>query len=310
MQTEEKPWGSLWARLGAWFVDSLIVGAVGALIGLVAFDALAGVGAEGRLIGLAISILYYGLLGSRLGGGQTLGLRLFRLRIVSLDGRLLSVGRACLRGGVLVLPFIFNGLLLTRASLASYLCGLFAAVAVGGVALAQICLVIFNRPSRRLLHDLIAQSAIVKAGREPIPASLPRNLRLAVAACLLIPLAAVLVLQTLFERARSQLEPAMAAVQALPEIMSAGVAENHFVLKTVGRPAVESDSLVVTARVRNWPADENAEARRIAEAAHAAYRLPPGETLTVVVVRGYDIGISSFWNKFRVNLPAAGSAGR
>ena len=54
-------------------------------------------GEQGVFVGLAISMVYYGLLHSRFGHGQTLGKELLRLRVVRPDGKLLSLDRSLFR---------------------------------------------------------------------------------------------------------------------------------------------------------------------------------------------------------------------
>jgi TonB family protein len=301
--TEQVPWAGLWTRIGACIVDGLIIGVVGFLVGAIAFETLASIGDAARLIGLGISVLYFGLMGSRLGGGQTIGMRLFRLQIVDLAGRSLSLGPACLRAFVLVLPFVLNGMMLSGSSSVTQIFGLVAAVAIFGVVLAQVCLLFFNRPSRRLLHDLIAKSVVVRAGCAPLAAPSTRAIQIAVVVCLLIPLVPVLLLPSLSRSLEARLQPSLAAVQGLPGVMSASVIENETVSKAAGAPAVKSRALVVTARLQQWPADEQTEAARIAVAARSAYNLQAGQTLTIILRRGYDIGIASSWRSYVANFP-------
>ena len=79
------------------------------LLGWAAFDAFAALGSWGRLVGFAVAWPYFGVMNSRLGGGQTLGKRLLGLRTVSLDGALLSPARGFLRSAVVSLPWFLNG---------------------------------------------------------------------------------------------------------------------------------------------------------------------------------------------------------
>ena len=50
------------------------------------FDRLAALGSLGRLIGGAIALAYFALMNSELGGGQTFGKRLVKIRVVQANG--------------------------------------------------------------------------------------------------------------------------------------------------------------------------------------------------------------------------------
>jgi len=63
-----------WRRLFAFCLDGLFLGAFGAWLGLLAYDRLAALGDWGRVVGFAISLVYFGAMGSELSGGQTLGI--------------------------------------------------------------------------------------------------------------------------------------------------------------------------------------------------------------------------------------------
>ena len=74
------------------------------------------------LVGLVISLTYYGLLQSALGRGQTLGKRLLRIEVIGVDGAHLSIGRAVLRSlflALIVYPGLYASLLATGAGLFS-----------------------------------------------------------------------------------------------------------------------------------------------------------------------------------------------
>jgi uncharacterized RDD family membrane protein YckC len=95
---------------------------------------------------------------SRLAGGQTVGKRVLKIRTQRVDGTLLSVPRAFARYAVWGVPF-FVGALLPEAVLATI------ALAVSWLAIAAM--VLFNRRTRRTVHDYAVDSWVV-------PASAPR----------------------------------------------------------------------------------------------------------------------------------------
>lgn len=305
-QTEQAPWAGFWPRVGALLVDSLVIGAAGALLGAAAFDALAALGETGRLIGLAMSILYFGALQSRLGGGQTLGMKLFRLQVRALNGDLLNVGPACLRALVLILPFMLNGISLKTSGI-TMVFGVVALSAVFGLSLAQLYLLIFNRPSRRLLHDFVAGSVVVKAGGEPLVVSAARKHRIGAIVCLVLPLPVLALAAALPKPGfAKRLLPPATAVQALPEVMTAQTTETQSTAWINGT-SVKSQAMVVAARLRAWPSNPDTEAARIAAVVLRTYGLQSGQDLRVNLNYGYSIGVASSWRTKSVVFPA-GSA--
>lgn len=74
-----------------------MLGIVGMLLSALLFDTFARMGVYARLIGFAIALAYFGVLNSRIGGGQTLGKRWLGIRVVDAQGQLLSPPRALLR---------------------------------------------------------------------------------------------------------------------------------------------------------------------------------------------------------------------
>src|SRR5580698_9064311 len=86
-----------WRRLAALFIDMILLAIVGFVIGTLAFRQLVEMGQSARLIGAAITLVYYGVLNSGLGGGGTLGKRMLGLRVVRRNGQTIGLARSLLR---------------------------------------------------------------------------------------------------------------------------------------------------------------------------------------------------------------------
>jgi uncharacterized RDD family membrane protein YckC len=154
--------GGFWRRLGAFAVDWMILALGGGVVGQLLFDQLAWLGGWDRLLGFVIATLYFGLLDSGPFGASTPGKRAFGLRVVDAAGRVVSLPKSMLRAGVLVAPIMFNGTIVVMSD-ASY--GERAASGLmGGLAIASIYMLAFNRSTRQGLHDL-ASGAFVVRGR-------------------------------------------------------------------------------------------------------------------------------------------------
>jgi uncharacterized RDD family membrane protein YckC/antitoxin (DNA-binding transcriptional repressor) of toxin-antitoxin stability system len=301
-------WAGFWRRLGAIAIDSLVVGLIGYLIGLAAYDAMAHLGVFARLIGLVIAVLYFGLFGSAVAGGQTPGKRLFKLRVIGVDGTLLSTGRACGRAFILVLPTMVNGLSSRLDDgILTFAFAVLTATALFGLGLAQLYLLIFNRPSRRLVHDILFGSVVLRVesqSAEAPVAAIHRRLAFGlIAACFV---ASAIVTGAFTIRTPRMFAPQIkteAGVQALPGVTSVSVVDRAMVMTTSGGGVTHSQTRIVIAKLHDWPVHPEEEAQRIVEAALSNQPLKAGQGLRVTLSYGFDMGIASGWRSYSTNMP-------
>jgi uncharacterized RDD family membrane protein YckC len=140
------------------------------------FDWAASLGQAGRLIGFATALLYFGLLNSHFGGGQTLGKRLLGIRVVDRNGDTLSAMRSVVRFLVLGVPYFLNGLWfdLDPSSIGPAIRMLFVLLVllVFGGGGAIVYLFAFNRRTRQSLHDLVVGSFVVRSSAVTVPVTL------------------------------------------------------------------------------------------------------------------------------------------
>lgn len=303
MSEDTRPaWSGFWRRVGAFIVDSLLLGAAGFGMGLALSDILAATAGPTRLIGLAVATLYFGVLSSGVGGSRTLGMRLLGLKVMSWRGRPLGLLTSLWRALLLTAPMILNGLILNIPNdLAMMIYGVTAAVLVFGVGLAQIVLLLFNLPSRRMVHDLLSGSAVVRGSAQDIPAGVSR-VAVGIAAVLVLAVFggsmwAVLAGKSMFPRWVADLEPVRAAVLAVPGVIDVGVFENTTTVWSTGGNS-STRTLVVNARVRRLPDDPAPLVREIGDAATGTYRLAPDQRVRINLNAGFDIGIASGWRTY------------
>ena len=156
-----------WIRLAADALDAVVLFAVGWMLSLPLRAVFERLGERAVFVGLAISMAYTGILQSRLGGGRTLGKKWLGLRVVRLDGSLMSLDRSLVR-------YALMGLLVYQGAVAYALVGLlpFLSLAsvqtvVGGIAsvlfLGCVVVVPFH-PLKRGLHDLLAGTIVIRGG--------------------------------------------------------------------------------------------------------------------------------------------------
>lgn len=150
------PRAAIMRRVCAFAIDAVLVGAVVALLASALFDVPAQAGVAARACGFAIALAYFGWMNSGRAGGQTLGKRLLGIRAQHVDGTWLSVPRAFARYAVLGVPFSFSGVLPLPGPTA-----LIVAILVAGLLLAIVALFLFDRSTRRSLHDRVVGSWVV-----------------------------------------------------------------------------------------------------------------------------------------------------
>jgi uncharacterized RDD family membrane protein YckC len=292
-----------WIRLAADALDAVVLFVVGWLLSLPLRAVFEQLGERAVFVGLAISMAYTGILQSRFGGGRTLGKKLLGLRVVRLDGSLMSLDRSLVR-------YALMGLLVYQGAVAYALVGLlpFLALAsvqtvVGGVAsvlfLGCVVVVPFH-PLKRGLHDLLAGTIVIRGGM-PDPVFVAartdarRDRRIVIAAAALAVIAMVASVVTWHRLAAWPEMKAMLAISG--DLRERGVSNVGIQRETVwnngGPPVTTATATAFVPR----PADggepdwTTAEAR-LMEAVKRA--LPADSSVDRIAVRlrtGFTIGI-------------------
>ena len=156
--------GALWSRIIAFVIDGILIGLLGTALAIPFFSILSRLGAWGLLVGFCIALPYFATLNSSIGNGQTLGKRWMRLQVVDAGGNTISIGKSLLRSTVFAIPYYLNGIPLpiTRTpAVITTIIGL-TVVVVGG---ATLYMVLFSRHTRQGLHDSAAGSYVGVAGQ-------------------------------------------------------------------------------------------------------------------------------------------------
>lgn len=285
-----------WRRIVALAIDATALGFVGTILGAFFFDPLAQMGACARLIGFAIALTYFGVGNSRITGGQTLGKRLLRIRVVAADSRSLSLPRSLVRCVVLVVPFFLNGLWLDAKSVPTLLGYLLALVFFGGLP-AIVYLYLFNRRTRQSLHDLAVGSYVVPAEATEQASSFPRlwHGHLGVVAILAVAALGAPALLQRFAAGQDwkDLTAMQRALSGRPHVMQAQVVRGWTL--SAGKETRYLQSLL---RLDAPLVDDSAFAQDVArQMVDAASEPITEDTVTVTLVHGYDMGIASMWKK-------------
>ncbi len=118
--------------------------------------------AAGMLIGFALTLPYFAILGSSQGGGQTLGHRITHLEVADRQRETHSVKRSFLRYLILLAPILLTAVALPVSGRFGVKSGIDWLLVGAEVAICYLYLL--NRSTRQSLHDLATDTYVVDEG--------------------------------------------------------------------------------------------------------------------------------------------------
>ncbi len=295
------PFSGFWHRVAAFVVDAFVLGFIGYALGLAFFDTFVRLGPWGRCVGFFVALAYFVPQECGRGGGQSLGKRLLRIRVVDAAGQPLSVARGGVRFVVFGVPYFLNGAALPM-NVATFAGGAPVAVLGFGGVLALGYLLVFNRRTRQSLHDLAVGAFVVRVQASPgarLAPGLARtwggHVAIVGVLALLAGAAPLLFPQLMRVPLRADLQALDLRLAAQPELRSVNVftlATRRYGHDIEGvRHELLIQATIVTPLTDNVPLST-----RLAGMALASY---PGaareDAISVRLARGFDIGIASSW---------------
>jgi len=159
-----------WLRFVADLIDSILLGVFGYLLvssklGSVLHD----MGPAAVLVGLGIGSLYFGVLQTSIGNGQTLAKKLLRIQVLKLDGSHMTLPISLARYAVIMLAFygvsIWDQLTTLHPSLADQTVATFVLIPAYVFLWMAIAPLVALHPQKRGLHDLIAGTVVVRLNK-------------------------------------------------------------------------------------------------------------------------------------------------
>ena len=144
----------------AFGIDAAILGLVGLVLVLLFSNAFSSLGPWGPLVGFCVAFPYFAIFDSTIGNGQTPGKRLRRVKVVDSNGGTIPFRKAAVRYVVIGLPWFLNSIVFPARTAWFVSAAVWAVLAVGG---ASLYLVAFNRGSRQGIHDLAVGSFVAEA---------------------------------------------------------------------------------------------------------------------------------------------------
>lgn len=290
-----------WRRVAAYLIDRyLVLGLGGYLLGMAFFNQFAGLAHWGRPAGYAVALLYFALLDSSLGGGQTLGKRLMKIKVVDERGGPLPLPWAAVRYAVLAIPFLLNGWLLPSALMQPWVAFLmsFTALALGA---GGFYLLVFNRSTRQSLHDLAVGAFVVRADSQAPPPARPLWAVHTAVLVLWCVVSLWLASKALPQGGDRDLIVARQEIEQLEGVRTALVVP----YKVFG-----SQSLIAVVDYAAAPASFDDAVAEVADTLVSAcsQRAPEQDAIVLQLRYGYDLGLCFSWKKTQKVYAKAQSA--
>jgi uncharacterized RDD family membrane protein YckC len=287
-----------WKRLIAFAVDVLLLSLVGVALGFLFADQFANLGPWGRIVGFFVAALYFGIMNSRLAGGQTVGKRLCKIKVAASTGEPLSLTMSMLRFVPLGIPWFLNNAQFDETMFQPFWMSTLG-IAIFGIGLSIIYLYVFNRATRQSLHDLLVNSYVVRTDAiGPLTAAPLWRVHSAVCAGFIV----VAGIAPYFVRELAVSEPfasmlsIVVAVNKEPWVQSAKVTKGKTFSASEDMTRRESSFLNITAYSKDADVANAGRAKQLVRVALAIDNSARDvDQIRVNLVHGYDIGIASTW---------------
>jgi uncharacterized RDD family membrane protein YckC len=285
---------SIFKRLIALILDFIVLGIIGYISAIFFEDFYVSLGKYGTLIGSTVTIIYFSILQSKIGKGQTLGKKTIGAKVTNLSGEYLTVGNSFLRSFITFFPImnvaIFSG---GKAMLLVVMLLLLA-------TFSSIYLIFINK-SRRCLHDILISSVVLNQNvsefqiNELSDRSTKKIIPIGVVALLMI---AGGLYQTFTENTLSQLLAAKERIESYSGVITVDeVKSGTTTYNSSNQPSKTYSSVKITVRVD----DENEVSSMNSRYFDEFYKIikteiPESQTVDVVTITlyyGFNIGIAT-----------------
>ena len=292
---------NFWKRIGAFFIDTLLLGLTGFLLGVVLENVFVQIGGWGRLIGFVIALAYFGVMNSKISNGQTIGKRLLSLRVVDCNNQAIPLVKSVFRYIILAAPFSLNGAKLSNEAMLSYLIYPLSMIVFGGL-LSIIYLYIFNRVTRQTLHDLAVGTYVVNADieKQEIGKVWKPHLLLVALFFIAAAIAPALTGKLVENEPFKDMLAVQSALSNEQGVVYAAVTSSTTVVRSVNEGAKTTTYVTAQAFLSSNQVSDAELARKMAMIVIQNYpEAVNKDALRITLTYGYDIGIWSQWFSHR-----------
>lgn len=286
-----------WRRIGALFVDSLLLGILGYILGFFLEDVFVELGGWSRLVGFSISITYFGVMNSAIANGQTIGKKILNIKVVDKSNSTISLGKSFLRYSFLAIPFSLNGAQIDNEVLLPYLVYPLSFIIFGGL-MSITYLYIFNRVTRQSLHDLALGTFVVNTANpyEELPAIWKPHLVIVTGILVVATLLPVFTSDFVEGETIKNLLVTQGAINNNPSVKYSSVTEG--LTSFISSEKVSTTTTYVNAQAYLYKnnVQDTVIANKLAQTVISTYPESLSKDLIqVTLIYGYDIGIASVW---------------
>jgi len=286
-----------WRRIGAFLLDSVVLGIVGLGMGFFLEKFFVEIGAWGILIGFSIALIYFGIMNSGLANGQTLGKKALEIRVVDGKNKPISFIKSIGRYSVIGIPYFLNGAQFPVEATSTVWHEIFSFVCFC-VYLSVVYLYVFNRNTRQSLHDLIFGTYVVNAQAEKASVgSISRPHLVAVSLFFTVTvIVSVLALHLAQQGALSDINKSQQFSMINPSVKYAAVSFGENIVSTFRTGTTETSFASAEVLLKDNHIENTVLAHEVAEYIANAYpQALEKDVILINLVYGYDIGIASKW---------------
>lgn len=286
-----------WRRIGALAIDITFLGLIGLGLGLLLEEFFVEIGAWGRLIGFSIALIYFGIMNSSIGNGQTLGKRALSLKVVNAQNGTInlinSFGRYCILG----IPVFLNGAQFSTEIISSFWLYPLSLLVFGGL-FSTIYLYIFNRETRQSLHDLVFGTYVVNVGvyNQSVGEIWKPHLIIVGLLGITSVLAPIFINSLVEQQPFADLLKSQEALAEIPDVGYATVSSGSNTAITSNPETVETTYISAQVFLKEDQVKNSELARELASTLVKNYsQALKKDTIQITLTYGFDIGIASKW---------------
>ncbi|WP_456458988.1 RDD family protein [Reichenbachiella sp.] len=285
---------NFWSRIWALFIDSIVLGIIGLVLGLMMEDSFVSMGTNGILVGFTLSLLYFTFANSKIGDGSTLGKKVMKIQVVDKNENWISIQTSFLRSLILISPYFLVNYAFTQFQIVESI----KIVILLSMLIGIIVLYIFNKATRQSLHDLVLHTFVVKENELENSIEFQTNKKTGVyvtGVLIILLVSFTLYNATTSNPTQEQFISATTTINDIEGVIKSGASRNTTTFYGKQESTTVSYNLVIW--VSKLPKSETLQNSRIVKQAikvliNSELEIGEFDVISVKLVKGFNIGIA------------------